>query len=42
MTLYIIEWFGLERNFNGHLVQAPCHGQGRLQQDQVAQSHIQP
>ena len=36
----IIEW--LEGIFKDHLVQAPCHGQGYLPLDQVAQSLIQP
>ena len=37
----IIEWFGLERTFRGHLAQPPCHGQGYLPLDQVAQRPIQ-
>ncbi|KAK4833081.1 hypothetical protein QYF61_027743 [Mycteria americana] len=37
----IIEWFGLERTFTGHLVQPPCNEQGHLQLDQVAQSPVQ-
>jgi len=37
-----IEWFGLEGTFKAHLVQLPCHEQGHLQPDQVAQSPIQP
>jgi len=40
--LRIIEWFGLEETFKGHLVQPPCHEQGHLQPDQVAQSSLQP
>ena len=38
----IIEWFGLEGAFKGHLVQALCNEQGYLQLDQVAQSPVQP
>jgi len=38
----IIERFGLEGTFKGHLVQHPCSEQGHLQQDQVAQSPVQP
>ena len=38
----IIEWFGLEGAFKGHLVQPPCNKQGHLQLSQVAQSPIQP
>ena len=38
----IIESFGLDETCKGHLVQAPCNKQGHLQQDQVAQSPIQP
>ncbi|KAK4822534.1 hypothetical protein QYF61_015540 [Mycteria americana] len=38
----IIEWFGLEGTFKGHLVQPPCNKQGHLQLDQVAQSPVQP
>jgi len=38
----IIECFGLERTFKGHLAQPPCSEQGHLQPDQVAQSSIQP
>jgi len=38
----IIEWFGLEGTFKGHLVQPPCSEQGHLQQDQDAQSPVQP
>jgi len=34
----IIEQFGLEGTFKGHLVQAPCNEQGHPQLDQVAQS----
>jgi len=37
----IIECFGLGKTFKGHLVQRPCHGQGHLQPDQVAQSPVQ-
>jgi len=32
----------LEGTFKDHLVQGPCHGQGHLPLDQVAQSPIQP
>ena len=38
----IIEWFGLGGTFKGHLVQPPCHEQGHLQRDQVAQRPVQP
>jgi len=37
----IIEWFGLEGTHTDHLVHPPCHGQGHLSLDQVAQSAIQ-
>ena len=32
----------IEGKFKGLLVQAPCHQQGHLQLDQVAQSPVQP
>ncbi|KAK4823325.1 LOW QUALITY PROTEIN: hypothetical protein QYF61_000927 [Mycteria americana] len=38
----IIECFGLEGTFTGHLVQPPLQEQGHLQLDQVARSPIQP
>jgi len=38
----IIEQFGLEGTFRGHLVQPDHNEQGHLQLDQVAQSPIQP
>jgi len=38
----IIEYFGLEGTFKGHLVQPPCNKQEHLPLDQVAQSPIQP
>ena len=38
----IIESLELEAIFKGHLVQHPCNEQGHLQQDQVAQSPVQP
>jgi len=38
----IIECFGLEGTFKGHLIQPLCNEQGHLQLDQVAQSPIQP
>ena len=38
----IIEYFGLEGTFRGHLAQPSCSKQGHLQLDQVAQSPIQP
>jgi len=37
----IIECFGLEGTFRGHLAQLPCSEQGHLQLDQVAQSPVQ-
>ena len=37
-----IEWFGLEGTIKGHLLQLPCHEQGHLPLDQVAQNPIQP
>jgi len=41
MLLIIIEQFGLEGMFRGHLVQLPCSEQGHLQSHQVSQSPIQ-
>ena len=38
----LVEWFGLEATFKGHLVQPRCSEQGHLQLDQVAQSPVQP
>jgi len=38
----IIECFGLEGTFKGHLVQHSRNEQGHLQLDQVAQSSVQP
>uniref|UniRef100_A0A8C3PLQ6 Uncharacterized protein n=1 Tax=Calidris pygmaea TaxID=425635 RepID=A0A8C3PLQ6_9CHAR len=38
----IIEWFGLEGTLKIIEFQTPCHGQGHLPLDQVAQSPIQP
>ena len=38
----IIEWFGLERTLKIIWFQPPCHEQGHLPPDQVAQSSIQP
>jgi len=38
----IIECFGLEGTFRGHLAQPPCSEQGHLQLNQVAQSPVQP
>jgi len=38
----ITEWFGLEETFKECLLPTPCHGQGHLSLDQVAQSPIQP
>ena len=38
----IIEWFGLEGTLKIIWFQPPCHGQGHLPLDQVAQSPIQP
>jgi len=42
LTHRIIEWFGLERTFKGHLAQTPCREQGHLQLEQAAQSPVQP
>ena len=38
----IIEWFGLEGTLKLIQFQPPCHGQGHLPLDQVAQNSIQP
>lgn len=38
----VMEWFGFQRTFKGHLVQLHCNEQGDLQQDQRPQSPIQP
>jgi len=38
----IIEWFGLEGTLKIIQFQPPCHGQGHLPLDQVAQSLSQP
>ena len=38
----IIEWFGLEGTLKITWIQPPCHEQGHLPLDQVAQSPIQP
>ena len=38
----IIEHFGLEGTFRGHLAQPPGSKQGHLSLDQVAQSLVQP
>jgi len=38
----IMECFGLEGTFSGHLAQPPCSEQGRLQLNQAAQSPVQP
>jgi len=38
----ITEWFGLEGTLKIIYFQPPCHGQGHLPLDQVAQSPIQP
>jgi len=42
MNHRIIDCFGLEGTFRGHLAQPPCSEQGYLQLHQVAQSPIQP
>ena len=42
LSCRIIERFGLEGTFKGRLVQPPCHEQGHLPLDQVAQSPVQP
>jgi len=33
---------GVKRKLKHHLVPSPCHGQGHLPPDQVAQSPLQP
>lgn len=38
----MIEQFGLEETFKGHLIQPPCNEQGHFQKDQIAQSPLQP
>jgi len=38
----IIEYFGLEGAFRGHLAQHPCSEQGHLHLYQVSQSPVQP
>ena len=38
----IVEWFGLEGTLKIIWFQPPCHEQGHLPPDQVAQSSIQP
>ena len=38
----IIEWFGLEGTLKIIWFQPPCHQQGHLPPDQVAQSSVQP
>lgn len=38
----IVEWFGSEGTFKGHLVQPPCNKQGHLGLDRVAQSPVRP
>jgi len=38
----ITEWFGLEGTLKIIWFQPPCHEQGHLPPDQVAQSSIQP
>jgi len=42
LLLGITERFGWEGTFESHPVQPPCHEQGHLQPDQVAQSPVQP
>ncbi|KAK4823976.1 hypothetical protein QYF61_008595 [Mycteria americana] len=42
VAVRIVERFGLEGTFKGHLVQPRCNEQGHLQLDQVAQSPVQP
>jgi len=42
ITFCVTEWLGLEGTFKDHLVQFPCHSQGHLALDHVAQSPIQP
>lgn len=42
MSYRIIEWFVLEGTLKDHLVQPPCHGQGHISTDEVAQSPTQP
>ena len=41
-ALRIIEWLGLEGTLKITWFQPPCHEQGHLPPDQVAQSSIQP
>lgn len=38
----MMEWFGLDGTFRGHLVQPPCCEQGHLELNQVVQSPFQP
>ena len=38
----IVEWFGLGGTLKIIQFQTPCHGQGHLPLDQVAQSPVQP
>jgi len=38
----IVEWFGFEGTLSIISFQSPCHRQGHLPLDQVAQSPIQP
>lgn len=38
----IIEWFGLEATFKGHVVQLSFNKQEHFQLDEVAQSPVQP
>jgi len=42
MVYRIIEWYGLEGTLKIIWFQPPCHEQGHLPLDQVAQSPIQP
>jgi len=38
----VIEWYGLEGTLKIIWFKPPCHGQGHLPLDEVAQSPIQP
>ena len=42
IEIRVVERFGLEGTFKDHLVQPPCHAQGHLSVDQIAQRPVQP